>query len=119
MYRDHSSGTVFLKQFGAGLIFGDVIPARTEVAQSTTDKYFVYAYGASAPGDSGSGVMTADGRAIGTLVELIYGFDGGGALAGTWIGITRIDESIARAEQVLHTSLRLQTAPLNSDIVGL
>jgi hypothetical protein len=121
LYTDHSSSTVFLKQFGAGLLFGDTIPARTEVAQNTTSPYFVYAYGASAPGDSGSGVMTADGRAIGTLVELISGFDvgGGSALVGTWIGITRLDTSVVRAEQTLHTTLKLQTAPLNADIVGL
>jgi hypothetical protein len=121
MYKEHSSGPVYLKQFGDGFVFGDVTPARTEVAPNTNDKFFVYAYGASAPGDSGSAVMTSDGKAVGTLVEEITGFSlgDGDLLVGSWIGITRLDTSIARAQQVLRTTLKLQTAPLNQDIIRL
>jgi hypothetical protein len=77
---------------------------------STRDQFWVYAYAAGAPGDSGSGVMTTDGRAIGTLVSLF--------IDGT-TGITRLDESVERAQQYMGITLTLQTAALNPDLIGL
>jgi hypothetical protein len=110
MYTAHSAGMVFLKHFGNGLLFGDTIPARTAFTPDTTDPYYVYAYAAALPGDSGSGVMTADGQAIGTLVDLY--------LDGT-TGITRLDTSVAKAQQFMKIRLTLQRAKLDSDIVHL
>ena len=110
MYTAHSSGTVFLKHFGNGVLFGDTIPARTGFTTDTTDPLWVYMYAAAAPGDSGSGVMTEDGQAIGTLVDL----DADGTTA-----ITRLDASVAEAAKVMGISLTLQTARLEPDVVRL
>jgi hypothetical protein len=110
MYTAHSGNMVFLKHFGNGLVFGDTIPARTAFAPDTLDPLTLRAYAMALPGDSGSGVMTADGAAIGTLVDLY--------LDGT-TGITRLDASIAKAEQFMKIRLTLQTAKLDSDVVHL
>jgi hypothetical protein len=111
MYTAHTPGTVFLKHFGDGLLFGDTIPARTAFTTDTTDPMWVWAYAASAPGDSGSGVMTEDGQAVGTLVEV--------DLLDGQTGITRLDASIAEAQKVLGITLTLQTAKLEPDVVHL
>jgi hypothetical protein len=110
MYTAHSGSMVFLKHFGNGLVWGDTIPARTAFARDTNDPYFVYAYAMALPGDSGSGVMTEDGQAIGTLVDLY--------VDGT-TGITRLDTSVVKAEQLMKIRLTLQTAKLDSDVVHL
>ena len=110
MYTEHSSSPVFLKHFGNGLLFGDVVPARTAVAEDTSDPLVVYALAGSAPGDSGSGVMTTDGKAIGTLVAL--------DVIGETI-ISRLDASIERAEQKTGIRFTLKTAALEPDVVRL
>jgi hypothetical protein len=110
MYTAHSGSMVFLKHFGNGLVWGDTIPARTAFAPNTSDPYYVFAYAAALPGDSGSGVMTTDGQAIGTLVD-IY--------ADGTTGITRLDTSVAEAERLMKIRLTLQTAKLEPDIVHL
>jgi len=110
LYTAHSSGTVFLKHFGNGVLLGDTIPARTAFTTDTTDPLWVYAYAAALPGDSGSGVMTENGQAIGTLVQL--------DVDGT-TGITRLDASVAEAEKFMGIKLKLQTAKLDPDLVHL
>jgi hypothetical protein len=77
------------------------------------DPDHVFANGVAAPGDSGSGVISADGRAVGVLVTvgLHTGALGTGGLDAGLIGITRIAPQEARAEQVLGTGLTLATAP--------
>jgi len=110
MYTAHSSGIVFLKHFGNGLIYGDTIPARTALARNTLDAHYVYAYAAALPGDSGSAVMTEDGQAIGTLVDL----DGDGTVA-----MTRLDTSVAEAERYMHVRLSLQRAAMSPDLIHL
>jgi hypothetical protein len=74
-----------------------------------TDRHFVYAYGAVYLIDSGSPVISDDGRAVGVMVALrTQGVeDGQGALV-----ITRLAPQIAEAEDVLGIELRLLRAPL-------
>jgi hypothetical protein len=110
MYTAHSATPVFLKHFGNGLLIGEVLPARTAIAEDTSDPLFVYALAGSAPGDSGSGVITSDGKAIGTLVGL--------DIIGETI-ITRLDASIERAEEKTGIRFTLQTAALEPDVVRL
>lgn len=103
-----------LHHFGAGLLIGDVLPARTAVATGMPDPDHVFANGVAIFGDSGSGAISADGGAVGVLVTLgghagSIGTDG--IEVGT-IGLTRIRPQIERAAQVLGTGLALQTAPL-------
>jgi len=77
------------------------------------DPNHVYALGASIPGDSGAGIESSDGRAVGVVVTTgahAGSIGGGGVDAGT-VGITRLGPQLARAGQVLGTSLALQTAP--------
>jgi hypothetical protein len=66
------------------------------------------------PGDSGSGIISSDGRAVGVIVTTgIHAASIGtsGIDAGT-MGVTRITPQVNRAEQVLGTQLDIQTAPL-------
>jgi hypothetical protein len=72
----------------------------------------VYAVGLALPGDSGSGVISEDGRAVGVLVTTGlhgFGFDENGVDAGT-MGITRIAPQLARASEALGVHLELVTA---------
>lgn len=112
--NDRPSGPVVLNHFGQGLGVGTVIPARSAVATGMPDPDHVYADGAVVPGDSGSGIISADGRAVGVIVTVgvhIASIGTSGIDAGT-LGITRLSPQVSRASQVLGVGLTLQTAPL-------
>jgi hypothetical protein len=111
---DQPSSAVLLQHFGNGLVIGNVLPARTHVALGMPNPDHVFANGAALPGDSGSGVISSDGRAVGVLVTVGVhtGSIGTTGIEAGLIGITRIPPQEARAEQVLGTGLTLQTAPL-------
>jgi hypothetical protein len=102
-----------LEHYGQGVGTGQTVPARSALALGMPDPDHVYAEGAAAPGDSGSGIMSADGGAVGVVVTTgVHAASLGtsGADAGT-MGITRLGPQLARAEQVLGTGLTLETAP--------
>ena len=111
---DLGSSPVVLNHFGNGIGVGTVLPARSAVAFGTPDPDHVYAAGAVVPGDSGSGIISSDGRAVGVIVTTglhTASLGTGGIDAGT-MGVTRLAPQEARAEQVLGVGLTLQTAPL-------
>lgn len=105
--HDLRPGPVTVRQFGQGLVYGDTIPARTGVAAEWRDPDFVYYHSVSLPGDSGSGVITDEGRAVGTLVHEKPAQSGDG-----YIGVIRIkpamDDAIAALGLV---SWELESAP--------
>jgi hypothetical protein len=110
--NDLSSGPKVLEYWGNGIGIGTAVPARSAIAFGFPNADHVYAAGLALPGDSGSAVITEDGRAVGVLVTVgIHGFgiDQNGIDAGT-IGITRLGPQLARASQVLGTPLTLVTA---------
>ena len=101
-------GTLELKHFGQGTGLGDTIPARTAIGQDLADRDEARAWGAVVFGDSGSGIIAADGRALGVIVSMGAGYTPGGS--GT-VGITRLSPQVDLAEQVLGLDFRLVTAP--------
>jgi len=104
---------VVLNWFGNGVGVGAVLPARSAVAAGMPSPDHVFAQGAAAPGDSGSGVISSDGRAVGVLVTVgvhTASVDSDGLDAGM-IGMTRLTPQVERAQQVLGVDLALQTAP--------
>jgi hypothetical protein len=108
-----TSATVVLQHFGNGLGVGSVLPARSAVAIGMPDADHVYAQGVAVPGDSGSGIISSDGRAVGVIVTVgvhSSSVGTGGVDAGV-IGITRLQPQVNRAAQVLGVGLTLQTAP--------
>src|SRR5439155_20390199 len=58
---------VVLNWFGNGVGVGVVLPARSAVAMGMPSPDHVFADGAAAPGGSGSGVLSSDGRPVGVL----------------------------------------------------
>ncbi len=112
--EDQPSTPTVLNHFGQGLGLGATVPARTAVATSMPDPDHVYADGAIIFGDSGSGIISDDGRAVGVIVTVglhAASIGTSGVDAGS-MGITRLAPQVARAEQVLGIGLTLQTAPL-------
>lgn len=111
---DQGSSPVVLNHFGNGVGVGSVLPARSAVAFGMPNADHVYAAGAVVPGDSGSGIISSDGRAVGVIVTtgLHTGSLGTGGIDAGAMGITRLAPQEARAEQVLGLGLTLQTAPL-------
>jgi hypothetical protein len=109
IYTDHSSTPVVMHHYGHGLLLGDTVPARTAVAPATTLPNRVYMVGAGVFGDSGSGVISDDGRAVGVLVTL--GIHAAPGNAGT-NGVTRLDYQLPFIQAALGITLTLQTAPL-------
>jgi hypothetical protein len=110
---DMPSSLVTLQHYGNGVGVGSVLPARTAFAFGMPDPDHVFAEGAVVPGDSGSGIVSDDGRAVGVVVTVgIHSRSIGtsGIDAGV-VGITRLSPQVARAQQVLGLSLSLQTAP--------
>jgi len=105
---------VVLQHYGNGLAVGEVLPARTAVAPTMPHPDHVFANGVAVFGDSGSGVVSEDGRAVGVLVTIGYfaaGQVGPGTQESGTIGITRIAPQVRRAEQALGVDLTLVTAP--------
>jgi hypothetical protein len=108
------SAPVVLNHFGQGVGVGAVLPARSALALGMPDPDHVFAAGGVVPGDSGSGIISSDGRAVGVIVTtgVHTGSIGtGGVDAGT-MGVTRIAPQVARAGQVTGVSYTLQTAAL-------
>lgn len=106
---DLVGGPVPLHYYGNGIAIGTLAPARTAVAPNLRDPDVVSAVGVAVFGDSGAGVTSSDGRAVGVLVGSEF------LPAQRVISIPRIAPQIARAEQGLGLtsgSLRLVTAPL-------
>jgi hypothetical protein len=108
------TGPVILHMYGNGVVIGTVAPARTLVAAGMPDPDHLFAQGVVLPGDSGAGVISDDGRAVGVAVTV--GVHGPGSIglgsvdAGT-VGITRITPQVERAEEMLGIDLALVTAP--------
>jgi len=102
--RDLTSSPTVLHQFGNGIVIGSVLPGRTMLALGLSDPDQVQAWGVSLPGDSGSPVLTDDGRAVGVLVTL--GVDPSGP-----IGITRLGPQLDLASWRLQRPITLVTAP--------
>jgi hypothetical protein len=110
---DQGADPVVLHHFGNGVGVGAVLPARSALALGTPHPDHVYAEGAVVPGDSGSGIISDDGRAVGVIVTTgihseSIGSDG--VDAGT-MGVTRLAPQVARAQQVTGVTYTLQTAP--------
>jgi hypothetical protein len=108
---DISDGPKVLQYFGNGVGIGSTVPARSAVAMGFPNADHVYAAGLALPGDSGSAVITDDGRAVGVLVTTGLhglGFDENGVDFGT-MGITRISPQIARASQALGLQFTMVT----------
>jgi hypothetical protein len=103
-----------LNHYGAGIAIGSALPARTAVALGMPDPDHVFANGVALPGDSGSGIISSDGRAVGVVVTVGVhsGSIGTGGIDAGVIGITRLTPQVNRAESVLGTDLSLQTAGL-------
>lgn len=102
-----------LQQYGQGVGIGELLPARTHVALGMPDPNHVFATGVVLPGDSGSGVTTPDGRAVGVVVAvgvLAESAGVGGIDAGT-IAITRLAPQLAGATEATGVSYTLETAP--------
>jgi hypothetical protein len=112
---DMPSTPTLLHHYGNGLLIGDVLPARSALALGMPDPDHVFATGVVVPGDSGSGIISSDGRAVGVVVALgvaLGGIGTSGVDAGPVI-VTRIAPQEARAEDRLGTELDLvPAAPL-------
>jgi hypothetical protein len=110
---DVGSSPVVIHHFGNGIGIGTVLPARTGVALGMPDPDHVYAQHVALPGDSGSGVISDDGRAVGVLVTVGVhsGSIGTGGVDAGIVGITRLAPQVARTSSVLGVGLTLATAP--------
>ena len=106
---DQGADPVVLHHFGQGIGVGTALPARSALAVGMPDPDHVYAAGGVVPGDSGSGIISADGRAVGVIVTTGL-HTGEGTDAGS-MGVTRLAPQVARAGQQLGIGLDLQEAP--------
>lgn len=96
-----------LVQYGQGRLFGQLVPARSEVVVASNEEVVLSA-GAAAPGDSGSPLLTADGRAVGVVVGT-----GPAALGLVGTGVvfsTRLGPQLRRASELTGITYELQTA---------
>lgn len=99
-----------LPHFGQGNLTGTLIPARTQLALDASDPQALLGVGVATPGDSGSPVLSADGRAFGVLVATGPAV---GPVAATGLVVTvPISSQLAFATQVTGVRYTLQTAPL-------
>jgi hypothetical protein len=108
---DLVNSTVTIHHYGQGLGINQVVPGRSAVATTLSNPNHVYAYGGVVFGDSGSGAISSDGRALGVVVTT--GLHLGGPIndIGT-MGITRLKPEVQAAQSATGLSLTLQTAAL-------
>ncbi|HEV2754985.1 MAG TPA: trypsin-like peptidase domain-containing protein [Actinomycetota bacterium] len=117
LHDEVSSDPTVLRLYGNGQGIGEAVPARTMLAATMIDETEVAAFGAVAPGDSGSPVISAAGRAVGVQFSLgvMWGDDAASdpakANPGT-VGIYRLGPQVDAAEAALGLNLELMTAPL-------
>lgn len=111
---DITSSLVVLQHYGNGIAIGSVLPARSGIALGMPDPDHVFAEAVALPGDSGSGIQSDDGRAVGVVVTVGVhsGSIGTGGVDAGIVGITRLTPQVERAGDVLGIGLALQTAPL-------
>lgn len=108
---DLVNSTVTINHYGQGLGVGRAVPGRSAVATTLSNPNHVYAYGAVVFGDSGSGAISSDGRALGVVVTTGLHFGGPVNDIGT-MGITRLKPQVQAAQSALGLTLTLQTAAL-------
>ena len=111
---DRTENLLVLRYYGNGDGAGTLLPARSAIASGMRDPEHAYAVGLSGPGDSGSAVISSDGRAVGVLATGELKLPDGGedeSEVGT-IGIPRLAPQLLGASRALGISLTLQTAPL-------
>jgi hypothetical protein len=109
--EDISDGPKVLHYFGNGIGIGSTVPARSAVSLGFPNADHVYGVGLALPGDSGSAVITDDGRAVGVLVTTGLhgaGIDENGVDFGT-MGITRIVPQMNQASKALGFKLSMVT----------
>lgn len=106
--QDRTQEVTTLEFYGNGAGVGrspvggePTLPARSALAKDFQDPNVVIAYGPAILGDSGSGVISSDGRAVGALV--------GASAQG--VVITRLMPQLKRAEGRMGLELTLQRAP--------
>jgi hypothetical protein len=109
--RPPETQRVRLHLYGQGLLTGSVLPARDLTAHGMPDPDYVNAIGVVTPGDSGSGVISEDGRAVGVAVTVGLNNGSLGSLHNGTVGITRFQPQLTRAEQELGQDLEIVTAP--------
>jgi hypothetical protein len=109
---DVSAEPVVLHWYGNGIGLGMTIPARTGIAPSMPNGDHVYMLAVADPGDSGAGVISDDGRAVGVLVSggVSFGAFGEDSLDAGDVTVTRLGPQLARAEQVTGVHFELVTA---------
>ena len=109
---DLTQGPVTIHHYGQGLGIGTVVPGRTAASTSMLDPDHVYAWGGVVFGDSGSGAISSDGRALGVVVTTGGHFGSTFRDTGT-MGMTRLKPQVQAAQAALGIStLTLQTASL-------
>lgn len=107
---DITSDPVLFHWFGHGGLVGwepttrtNTLSARSALAsEGMPDPLFVAATGPAFFGDSGSGVISDDGRAVGVATTLLFGKE--------TMGITRLTPQLEQAEDMLGIRLRLVKA---------
>jgi hypothetical protein len=112
--NDQPSSPVVLHHFGQGVGVGQTVPGRSALALGMPHPDHVYAEGAVVPGDSGSGIISEDGRAVGVIVTVgihLASIGTSGVDAGT-MGVTRLGPQVARAQQQTGIGFTLVTADL-------
>lgn len=115
---DLSDEPTVLRLYGKGTGIGDVVPARTMVAATLSNEMIVGATGVVMFGDSGSPVISEDGRAVG--IQFAVGlFPGANLTAGETdgfspgnVGVYRLGPQLKLAEQALGMEFELLSAPL-------
>jgi hypothetical protein len=116
LHDEVSSDPTVLRLYGNGQGISEGVPARTLLAPTMIDDSMVAAFGVVAPGDSGSPVISEDGRAVG--VQFLLGAMWGDALNDPAkatpgnVGIYRLGPQVDAAEAALGIDLKLMTAPL-------
>lgn len=110
---DISTDTSIFRHYGQGAGVGMSLPARTAVSiLGMPDAEHVFVQGVAISGDSGSPIISQDGRAVGVITTVGFKANLNGPSEAGDVGVLRLGHMIRRAASKLGTNLTLMTAPV-------
>lgn len=115
LYTDSVLHPEAIHHHGFGRLWRSVTPSRTGTTLGTFTHHFARAVDNAGPGDSGSPVITADGRALGVVARATQA----GGYGAAYMEISRLDRHLERAAAVLGVELTLATAPLRTTTTAI
>lgn len=112
---DTTTERTIFRHYGQGAGIGLAVPARTALSIfGMPDAEHVFVQGVAVPGDSGSPIISVDGRAVGVITTMGFKANLSGPTEAGDVGVLRLGHMVHRAGSKIGITLTLLTSSLAS-----